>query len=248
MTAVAIDGLIVSVMDDVDVAALSMRIDLITEDAEGAVNAGTEGVGNGHRIKSPVSDFSGIVFTHPDSVNFWCQHHRRMKANATFSMPLDSDLKSRMALGEEGMTAFADLWRAVLASRRVRHFSSPRVDPETKTLIDGVHALINAIIAIENPDFPRFEDVTVTMPTWIGGGSVTLKGKPILNSATERAVLALLPRIVELEMGKETYTLRGMSTTFNFQAMDPVDILRATSIFNIELPDIRLRKAGMRAG
>lgn len=245
MTPDAITGLVVSVMDDVDVAALSMRIDLISEDADGAVNAGTQGIENGYRIKSATSDFSGIVFEHSDSVSFWCHHHRRMEANATFVMPWDTDLRERMALGEDGMKAFADVWRTVLAATRMKHFKSPRVDPETKDRIESVHALINAIIAIENPAFPRFEDVTVTMPTWVGGGSVMLKGKPILNAATERAILALLPRIVELEMGKESYTLRGMSTAFRFQTMDPVDILRATSPFDLDLPDVRLRKAGM---
>jgi hypothetical protein len=246
MTAVAIDGLVMSVMDDVDLAALSMRIDLIAEDAEGAVNAGTEGVENGYRIKSATSDFSGIVFEHRDSVSFWCHHHRRMKANATLSMPWDASFRTAMTFGESGMREFADIWRTILSAKRVEHFASPRADPDMKRIIESVHALINAVIAIENPDFPTWEIVVVTMPTWTGGGSVTLKGKPILNSATEKAVVALLPTIMELEMGKETYTLAGMSTSFSFQTMDPVDILRATSAFDIELPDVRLRKAGMR--
>jgi hypothetical protein len=246
MRPVDVMGLVVPSMDDVDLAALRMRIDLISEDAEGAVHAGTQGVENGYNVRSETSGFRSIVFAHQDTVSFWCHHHRRMRANATFAMPWDDDLKAAMALGEPGMLAFADIWRTVLDAPRLRHFSSSRVDPAVSGPIGAVHDLIAAILSVENPRFPTWDDVAVTMPTWIGGGSITVNGKPILTSAAERTILALLPTIVELEQGKESYAIRGMSTSFRFQPMDAVGILRARSRLDVELPDKCLRKAGMK--
>jgi len=238
-------GLVVSSMDDVDLAALRMRIDLITEDAEGAVHAGTKGVENGYNVRSETSGFRSIVFAHQDTVSFWCHHHRRMKANATFAMPWDAELKAAMALGEPGMIAFAETWRTLLDAPRLERFASPRVDPIVSEPIKAVHDLITAMLSVENPAFPAWEDITVTMPTWTGGGTITVKGKPILTAAAERTVLELLPVVVDLKMGEESYTLRGMSTDFRFQPMDAVGILRAMSRFDLALPDKCLRKSGM---
>ena len=238
-------GLVVSVMDDVDLAALRMRIDLVSEDAEGAVHAGTKGVENGYNIRSDVSGFSAIVFAHRDTISFWCHHRRRMRANATFNMPWDAEMKAAMEIGEPGMLAFAETWRTLLDAPRLERFSSPRVDPMVSEPINAVHELITAIISMENPSFRKWDDIVVTMPTWVGGGSILVKGKPILTAAVERMVLDLLPTVIELETGKESYTLRGMSTDFRFQALDTVGILRAMSRFDLTLPDKCLRKAGM---
>lgn len=242
-----VDACIISGMDDIDLVAMEKRLDLLLETCVGAAHAGTEGVSNGFKITAPDQGFKGTVFVHDDSVSLWTHHSGAIRANTTFQMPADDELKRALERGEEGVRMFVDQWRNIMRTDPSRHV--PVLDPDENIgdHIRRVGRIIDAVVSSGNPDFPSWNTINHVSATWSSPATMTVGGKQILSNQTEAAVLDLLPRIVEVKPHKidRGYVMLPYETTHKFETMDPLSIMRVLAEEGIVLPARPLRKAGL---
>lgn len=241
------DICILSNLDDVDLHAMEMRLDLLLTTSGDAVHVGTEGVSNGFNIASPTSGFRAMVFPHSDSVSVWAHHSGDVRASASFQMPADDDLRTALERGGEGVAMFVDRWRRTMRANPSRHVPVLDQDPKVADVIRITSDILDTVISSGNPDFPTWNSIEVTHRTSQGGGSIRVGGKPILTSQAERIVLEALPSIVEVKplSVDRGFCILPYSITHKFAPKDTVSVLRSMSELGLRLPDKVLRKAGM---
>jgi hypothetical protein len=241
------DICILSGLDDVDLQAMRTRLDLLLRTGADAVHAGTEGVSNGFNIASPGNGFRAMVFPHSESVSLWANHSGDVRANASFQMPADDDLREALERGGDGVAMFVDRWLRTMGPNPSRHVPVIDQDPKVRTAILLAGEILDTVISSANPDFPTWNSIEVTHRTSCGGGSVRVGGRQILTSQAEQVVLGALPSIVEMKphSADRGYCILPYTVTHKFAPKDSVSVLRSMSELGLDLPGRVLRKAGM---
>jgi hypothetical protein len=240
------DACVVSGMDDIDMTAMRMRMDLLLHEARGAVPDGDGGMDGGFRLRSPETGLSAMVTLHDGWLNLWAHHSGPVKASSRIQFPADAELLAGIREGESGIRLLVDQWtRAIGDDPRSHNDTAP--DPMISDLLARIADLVCAIVSIENRHYPTWNTIRIEMPTWMGGGRITSGGRQFLTAEARSAVMAVLPRIVDL--GRTT-TDRGHMITpyameFKFTPHDGISIMRTLSNHAIALPTRILLKAGM---
>jgi hypothetical protein len=227
-------------LDDVDLAAIRMRIDLLLEDAAGLANVGSEGVQGGYNLRSDETGMGAMVFEHSDSISADFRQGRRLKANSSFQMPADDETRAALRLGEPGVAMIVERWRAATAE----HLRMD--DGREKRECDAAAAIVSAILHQQNPDYPKWNKIEIAFPTWAAEATVQVSGKPILTAQAQRAVGELLPRLGNVLSGKQRTMILPLLHEFRFEgASDPIAAMRTIAGVRLDMSKPMLRKAGM---
>jgi hypothetical protein len=226
-------------MDAVDLDGLERRLDLLLRDAPGTVNSGTEGVSGGHNVRSDRTGLRGMVFHHADSINADFVHTLGAEVRTNIQTPADDALKSAIMEGRRGVEAIVSTWRSAMADAQ-------RVRMDTDDLHAEAIAVVRAAIHSENPDFPGWQRVDITYPTWATPFSAKADGKQVFSAHAERVIGAIVKRYAVLKRGTRNHMLLPATCQYKLgDSTSTVETMRVVAKYGIDTSRTMLRKGGM---
>lgn len=226
-------------MDDVDLEGLERRFDLLLRDAPGTVNSGDEGVSGGHNVRSEETGLRGMVFLHSETISADFHHTRDLVANTNIQMPATEAMKQALNEGRPGVEDIVGTWRQAIAG--AQRF---RIDEDS--IHEHMIEIVRTAIHCENPDFPGFQQIAMTYPTWATPFSAKADNKQVFSAHAERIIGALVRRIAVIRRGNHRHMLMPAATEFKLgDAPSVVDTMRSVAKLGLDTSRTMLRRGGM---
>lgn len=230
-----IDGL-----DDVDVEGMNRRIDLLEALAPGTVNTGTEGVHDGHNVRSERTGLHGMVFDKTGMVSTYLHSSIGVKASLSLHMPSDEETRDGLLEGEPGILLMVSRWRAAVAGATRIEFK----DGALKRAED----IVRTLILQANPDFPLYQEVEIVFPTWATRADLRMEGKQIVTAVGEQLLSDVLPRVGEIGRSAEQHEITPDRRRFRLEhEPDALAAMRTIGTCGLDTTKPLLRKPAMDA-